>query len=164
MNHPSTNSASTGEKGGASLQFSPFGLPTTSNPPVPPQAVALMADPVPLEVRRLRVQNGSKRKRDLAAVQMAEELTVLAHSGAVTQSATEHWARAKDRLRADVPASTFGLWIEPLSLFGVDGTTLILLAPEGIRTWTERRYSELILEALAGSGFTSVRFVSGGEG
>lgn len=146
------------------------------NPPVPPQAVALMADPVPLEVRRLRVQNGSKRKRDLAAVQMADELeamekrreqeTALRAAGVAPDPgrAVRAWVTARQRIRHSVTRSTYELWIRPVRPTGELGETLFLSAPEGIRAWTERRYFTLIREALEGTGFTDVTFASGGEG
>jgi chromosomal replication initiator protein len=62
------------------------------------------------------------------------------------------WRAAQERLRASVPESTFRLWLEPLRAVGSDAETLYLTAPEGIRTWAERRYSSLIGEALVGSG------------
>jgi DnaA N-terminal domain len=129
------------------------------NPPVPPQAVALASDPVPIEVRRLRVANGSRRKRDLAAVRMADELRLLETVGQGGTEVTDCWAEAKDRVRASVPPSTFDLWIEPLRPIGATGTQILLSAPEGIRAWTERRYSGLIREALSGSPFDAVEFV-----
>jgi chromosomal replication initiator protein len=55
----------------------------------------------------------------------------------------------QDRLRSSVPESTHRIWLEPLDAVGVEGDTLFLSAPEGIRAWTERRYSNLIAEALA---------------
>jgi chromosomal replication initiator protein len=55
----------------------------------------------------------------------------------------------QDRLRSSVPESTYRIWLEPLDAVGVEGETLFLSAPEGIRAWTERRYSNLIAEALA---------------
>ncbi|HEX5984775.1 MAG TPA: chromosomal replication initiator protein DnaA [Solirubrobacterales bacterium] len=58
------------------------------------------------------------------------------------------WRAAQERLKASVPSSTFSLWLEPLEAVGVEGDTLYLAAPEGIRAWTERRYSSLIAEAL----------------
>lgn len=69
------------------------------------------------------------------------------------------WRATQDRLRASVPESTYRLWLEPLKASGWDEGTLYLSAPEGIRTWTERRYSGLIAEALADSG-TTLRQVS----
>ncbi|HET9676302.1 MAG TPA: chromosomal replication initiator protein DnaA [Solirubrobacterales bacterium] len=59
------------------------------------------------------------------------------------------WRAVQERLKASVPESTYRLWLEPLEAAGAEGETLFLAAPEGIRTWTERRYSSLIAEALA---------------
>jgi chromosomal replication initiator protein len=59
------------------------------------------------------------------------------------------WRATQERLKSSVPESTYRLWLEPLEAIGVDGETLYLSAPEGIRAWTERRYSSLIAEALA---------------
>jgi chromosomal replication initiator protein len=59
------------------------------------------------------------------------------------------WQAVQGRLRDSVPESTYRLWLEPLEAAGVDGETLFLTAPEGIRAWAERRYSDLIAEALA---------------
>jgi chromosomal replication initiator protein len=76
------------------------------------------------------------------------------------------WEDARQRLRASVPESTFSIWLEPLRAVAAQGTTLYLSAPDGIRTWVERRYASLLGEALeAGGGpFTEVRFAElGGE-
>ncbi|HST68334.1 MAG TPA: chromosomal replication initiator protein DnaA [Solirubrobacterales bacterium] len=61
------------------------------------------------------------------------------------------WQATRKRLEGSVPESTYRLWLEPLEAVGVEGDTLFLSAPEGIRAWTERRYSSLIEEALDGS-------------
>jgi chromosomal replication initiator protein len=58
------------------------------------------------------------------------------------------WRATQKRLSASVPESTWRLWLEPLEVVGAEGDTLFLSAPEGIRAWTERRYSALIAEAL----------------
>jgi chromosomal replication initiator protein len=70
------------------------------------------------------------------------------------------WRAVQERLQASVPDSTFSLWLEPLEAVGVEGDTLYLTAPEGIRAWTERRYSSLIAEALSecDPAFTRVSF------
>jgi chromosomal replication initiator protein len=75
------------------------------------------------------------------------------------------WADVQARLRASVPSSTFQLWLEPLAVVGGQGGVLYLSAPEGIRTWTERRYSGLLREALAaaGSELTEISFTGGAE-
>jgi chromosomal replication initiator protein len=59
------------------------------------------------------------------------------------------WRTIQERLHSSVPDSTYRLWLEPLEATGVEGETLFLSAPEGIRAWAERRYSGLIAEALA---------------
>ncbi|HYQ78920.1 MAG TPA: chromosomal replication initiator protein DnaA [Solirubrobacterales bacterium] len=58
------------------------------------------------------------------------------------------WHQVQRRLQSSVPESTFRLWLEPLQAAGAEGDTLFLTAPEGIRAWSERRYSSLIAEAL----------------
>jgi chromosomal replication initiator protein len=70
------------------------------------------------------------------------------------------WRDVQERLRASLPASTFQLWLEPLEPLGAQGDVLQLAAPDGIRAWTERRYSGLIREALVstGSGLGDVAF------
>jgi chromosomal replication initiator protein len=75
------------------------------------------------------------------------------------------WQDVQRRLRASLPQSTFQLWLEPLGVAGAKGGTLHLSAPEGIRAWTERRYSGLIREALtaAGSHLSEVSFTVSGE-
>jgi chromosomal replication initiator protein len=61
------------------------------------------------------------------------------------------WRATQERLKSSVPESTYRLWLEPLQAAGIEGDTLYLTAPEGIRAWSERRYSSLIEEALSGS-------------
>jgi chromosomal replication initiator protein len=70
------------------------------------------------------------------------------------------WQATQGRLKSSVPESTYRLWLEPLQAAGTDSETLYLTAPEGIRAWTERRYSSLIVEALAeiGSPLSQVSF------
>jgi hypothetical protein len=122
-------------------------------------AEALASDPIPLAVRHQRVANGSRRKRDLAAVRMADELKLLEAVGQCGAGVIDCWAEAKARLRTSVPQSTFDLWVDPLELVGAKGHRLLLSAPEDIRAWAERRYSGLIREALAGSGYTDIAIV-----
>jgi chromosomal replication initiator protein len=71
---------------------------------------------------------------------------------AAQQDLDSIWDDVQARLRASVPTSTFQLWLEPLKVVGSRSETLLLSAPEGIRAWTERRYSGLIREALNGVG------------
>ncbi len=87
------------------------------------------------------------------------------HDGAEGQDLDSLWRDVQARLRASVPQSTFQLWLEPLKVAGSQAETLLLAAPDSIRAWSERRYSGLILEALAGAGsrLKGVRFVSEGN-
>jgi chromosomal replication initiator protein len=73
------------------------------------------------------------------------------------------WRATQDRLKASVPDSTYRLWLEPLSTAGADAETLYLTAPEGIRSWAERRYSALIAEAVAAAGGRTTRVAFVGE-
>jgi chromosomal replication initiator protein len=59
------------------------------------------------------------------------------------------WRAVGEQLRASVPDSTFRLWLEPLRPRAVQGRTLYVSAPDGIRTWVERRYAPLIARALS---------------
>jgi chromosomal replication initiator protein len=65
------------------------------------------------------------------------------------QSLDSLWGEVQHRLRSAVPESTFKIWLEPLRAVGAQGTTLYLAAPDGIRTWVERRYATLLREALS---------------
>jgi hypothetical protein len=108
------------------------------------------------------VEEGSNRKRDLAghrrvcaALEARARKEMAAHAadaeatGAMATLAAEGWPAAIERLQAAVPESTFKLWLEPLRPVAAIEDTLYLHAPEGIRAWAERRYSALIVAALA---------------
>jgi chromosomal replication initiator protein len=75
------------------------------------------------------------------------------------------WRATQERLKASVPESTYRLWLEPLEAIGIEGETLFLTAPEGVRAWSEKRYSSLIEEALsaAGSDLLRVAFAEPGS-
>ena len=76
------------------------------------------------------------------------------------QSPAALWGEIQARLREAVPEPTYELWLGPLRALGVQGDTLYLTAPPGIRVWAERRYSSLIEGALAAAeaGPRSVAF------
>jgi DnaA N-terminal domain len=123
-----------------------------------------------LERHRRVVEEGSNRKRDLAgsarylAAQEAVEREEWQQSATVEAVRSDLWPAALRRLRGSVSDSTFRLWLEPLDAIGANGDELVIEGPGGILAWTERRYTSLILEALEGSGFSSIRFIPGGEG
>jgi chromosomal replication initiator protein len=70
------------------------------------------------------------------------------------------WQSIQPTLKRRLFDSAWRMWIEPVSPSAVRGTTLYLEAPEPIRIWVERRYLEVITEALASSGshLTSITF------
>jgi chromosomal replication initiator protein len=81
------------------------------------------------------------------------------------------WKATQEALKAAVPESTYRLWLEPLRAAGTEGETLYLTAPEGIRAWSERRYTALIEEALSAAdcglsqvSFAEPRRAAGGQG
>jgi chromosomal replication initiator protein len=59
------------------------------------------------------------------------------------------WEAVRRQLRQSVPDSTFKMWLEPLQPAAAQDDTLYLTAPDGIRTWVERRYGRLIAKTLA---------------
>lgn len=72
------------------------------------------------------------------------------------------WRRVREELARSLPDATLSLWFEPLQAVAIQGGTLLLSAPTGIRTWVERRYASLIAEALGAHGdeVTRVGFVA----
>jgi hypothetical protein len=119
--------------------------------------------PVATDQERVRrvTEEGSRRKRDLAAVrrvrakQQRERLEGLR----LDLASRLVWARLMIRLWWSVPEPTFDIWLSPLRAVGAQGTTLYLAAPEGMQTWVERRYSSLIREALQGAGYSDIEFI-----
>jgi chromosomal replication initiator protein len=75
------------------------------------------------------------------------------------------WNDVRARLREAVPDSTYRIWLEPLRPAGAQGQTIYLTAPDGIRTWVERRYAPLLREALVAVGgeLSDVAFAADGE-
>jgi chromosomal replication initiator protein len=75
------------------------------------------------------------------------------------------WNDVRGRLREAVPGSTYKIWLEPLRPVGAQGQTIYLTAPDGIRTWVERRYAPLLREALGAvqGDLTDVAFAADGE-
>jgi chromosomal replication initiator protein len=86
------------------------------------------------------------------------------HDDSAGQNLEALWEDVQRQLRAAVPESTFKIWLEPLEVAGVQGSTLFLTAPAGIQTWVERRYTSLLREALADAagGLSEVAFAAPG--
>ena len=69
----------------------------------------------------------------------------------MTDDALDHpWQRIRTELRGAVTDPTFHLWLEPLSARELIGDTLVLEAPDSVRTWVSDRYGRL-LQACAAS-------------
>jgi chromosomal replication initiator protein len=65
----------------------------------------------------------------------------------VGEELEEIWQGVRDELRRDAPDFKFHIWLDPLELAGVEGETLLVRAPEHIRTWVEERYVPLLRQA-----------------
>jgi chromosomal replication initiator protein len=59
------------------------------------------------------------------------------------------WDRIRRELRDEVTDFTFHIWLEPLELAGVSGTTLYVRAPGHIRTWVRERHDSHLQRAAA---------------
>jgi chromosomal replication initiator protein len=62
----------------------------------------------------------------------------------------EHiWSRIQAELRHAVTDSTYHLWLAPLCAEGRDGDTLLVGAPEPIRTWVADRFARVLQSCAA---------------
>lgn len=59
------------------------------------------------------------------------------------------WAEVRRQLSASLPEATYRMWLAPLTPVAVRDATLHLDAPASVTTWVERRYSGMILSAIA---------------
>jgi chromosomal replication initiator protein len=57
------------------------------------------------------------------------------------------WDDIREELRSETPDFKFEIWIEPLELAGISGSTLFVRAPEHIRTSVSERYLPLLRRA-----------------
>jgi chromosomal replication initiator protein len=66
------------------------------------------------------------------------------------QTALEHtWPQIQAELRQAVTDSTYHLWLAPLQARGLDGDTLLIAAPDEIRSWVADRFSRVLQSASA---------------
>ena len=64
--------------------------------------------------------------------------------------ALEHtWSRIQAELRRAVTDSTYHLWLAPLAPEALDGDTLLVAAPDEIRTWVADRFSRVLQTCAA---------------
>jgi chromosomal replication initiator protein len=54
------------------------------------------------------------------------------------------WHRFRAELRQAVNESTWHIWLEPLELHSIAGSTLLLTAPDSVRTWVQGRFAPLL--------------------
>lgn len=66
--------------------------------------------------------------------------------------AIKEWEAIQPAVKGRLFETAWRMWIEPIRPAAVRGNTLYLEAPDPIRTWVERRYLEVINDALTQSG------------
>jgi len=65
-------------------------------------------------------------------------------------TALEHtWSQIQAELRRTVTDSTYHLWLAPLRARGIEGDTLLVGAPEEIRTWVGDRFARVLQTCAA---------------
>jgi hypothetical protein len=118
--------------------------------------------------RAERARRGSRRKRDLAALEAerraAAELLRERSEGGLSPGAEASWESARSLLRDTLGTETFRLWFEPLRPLAVRDGVLYLAGPSRVVRWVERRYRELLESALRrGTDLERVELLEGEE-
>jgi chromosomal replication initiator protein len=62
----------------------------------------------------------------------------------VTRELDHAWQRIAEELRRAVTDSTYAIWIEPLRLAELSRDTIVVVAPDNLRSWVAERYGPLI--------------------
>ncbi len=65
----------------------------------------------------------------------------------MTQDLVHIWTAVQDVLRGTVDDSTFDVWLAPLQIIAIEGTTLIAGAPPEIREWVSERFERPLAHA-----------------
>ncbi len=65
----------------------------------------------------------------------------------MTQDLAHIWTAVQDVLRGTVEASTFEVWLAPLQIIDIKGTTLVAGAPPEIREWVSERFERPLARA-----------------
>ncbi len=68
---------------------------------------------------------------------------------AVPPQLARDWALIRSQLREAVPDSTFEIWLAPLQPRAVVGDTLVIAAPDEIRSWVADRYARVLQTCAA---------------
>lgn len=63
----------------------------------------------------------------------------------MTLSPVETWSRLLDRARLELPEQTFRTWLEPTKALRIEGSTIVVGAPDRLAAeWNESKYSDLL--------------------
>ena len=103
-----------------------------------------------------RARNGSKRKRDIAAL-AAETARPLPGDVQADPVAAELWKRVLEAVRPTVPPSAFANWIAPVTFRGVREGCLVVAGPERAEEWVRRRYGAALGELIRADETTAYR-------
>jgi chromosomal replication initiator protein len=93
---------------------------------------------------------------------------------AVTEDLARLWSKMQHELRAAVPASTYDIWLAPLTAVALEGDRLIIAVPAPMHHWISERFARLLdtcattmlgrgvtVELRAGDAGVSVRHADG---
>lgn len=72
------------------------------------------------------------------------------------------WRDLQERLKEKVTASSYDTWFKPLEVSGIDGDTLLLVAPNDFAAdWLRSRYQSMVNELVAqlSGSIKQVRFL-----
>ena len=65
-------------------------------------------------------------------------------------SAAEVWDRLLNRARQELSETTFRTWLEPTEALALDGTTIVVGAPDQFAAdWTDSKHSQLLARQFA---------------
>ncbi len=76
------------------------------------------------------------------------------------------WSTVDAHLRRAVPPSVYDEWLSHLRPAGVEGSRLIVTAPDSVRAWVSQRFARVLRAAAAealGPGATIELIAPGGE-
>jgi len=68
---------------------------------------------------------------------------------ALTPQLAHDWALIQAQLRSAVPDSTFEIWLAPLAPLALMGDTLVVAAPDEIRSWVADRFARVLQRCAA---------------
>ena len=67
----------------------------------------------------------------------------------MTTAAADTWSRVQAELRRAVDPGAYELWLAPLSLRAIDGSTLVVAAPDERRRWVADRFGRVLTTCAA---------------